>query len=86
MLQRFIDEFQWHTVGGGSAYEFVDDKDNKVAEVTLADFESKLWKFEVIVPEKYQVDGNNPVGIVYSAAAAKKVAETILVHTILQRG
>lgn len=82
---RYFDECKWHDAGDGMLFEFVDHDREKLAEISLFDFDSKLWKFEVLLPEKFQLEGRNPSGLVYSAAAAKRVAETILLNTIVVR-
>jgi hypothetical protein len=82
---RYSDECKWQDSGDGFLFEFVDRAGEKLAEVTLVDFDAKLWKFEAFLPEKYQLDERNPAGVVYSSAAAKRVAELILVNTILLR-
>ena len=83
---RYFDECKWHDPGEGFMQEFQDRAGEKLAEVTSIDLEAKLWKFETFLPEKYHLDGRNPAGVVYSVAAAKRVAELILVNTILLRG
>lgn len=82
---RYIDECAWNDAFESVVLEFVHASGEKLAEAALVDFEAKLWKFEVFLPEKFQFEGRNPVGIVYSSAAAKRVAETILLNTILMR-
>ncbi|HZL37977.1 MAG TPA: hypothetical protein VFC78_21855 [Tepidisphaeraceae bacterium] len=85
MNVRYFDECKWNDVADGLIFEFVDDSGQKLAEVALRNAESKLWKFEVFVPEQYQLDGTHPAGAVYTCAAAKRVAETILLNTIVVR-
>ena len=82
---RYSDECKWQDPGDGFLLEYVDRAGEKLAEVTMVDFEHKLWKFEAFLPEKYQFEGRNPIGVVYSSAAAKKVAEIILLNTILTK-
>lgn len=83
MHVRYFDECKWNDSVDGLIFEFVDEAGEKLAEVALRDADAKLWKFEVFVPEKYQIDGSHPVGVVYTCAAAKRVAEVILLNTIV---
>jgi hypothetical protein len=82
---RYFDECKWLDAGDGFLFHFIDSAGEKLAETSLVDFDAKLWKFEVFLPEKFQIDGKNPVGVVYSSPAAKRVAETILLNTIVLR-
>ena len=81
----YYDECKWHDVGDGLILHFQDDEGRTLAEVALKDGDAKLWKFEAIVPPKYQLDGRNPGGIVYSQLAAKRIAESILLNTIVTK-
>lgn len=81
----YYDECMWREIDEGSSFEFVNDAGERLAEVALRDFNAKLWKFEVFVPERYRLDGAIPAGLVFSAATAKRVAEVILLGTIVVR-
>lgn len=83
---RYFDECRWEDPGDGLNFEFTDREGAILAKIAMVDYESKLWRFEVMVPEKYRVENRAPMGIVYSASAAKRVAELILCNTILIRG
>ena len=86
MLQvRYFDECKWVDAGEGMSFAFTHEDGSILAEAALVDFEAKLWKYEVTLPEKFQWEEKNPVGLVYTAPAAKRVAETILLNTILVR-
>jgi len=82
---RYFDECKWQDDPDGMRFDFVDKAGTKLAEAALVDFEAKLWKFEAFLPEKFHLDGRNPAGVVFSAPAAKRVAETILLNTIVMR-
>lgn len=82
---RYSDECKWQDAGDGFLLQFVDRSGETLAEVSLVNFEAKLWKFEAFLPEKFQLEGKNPSGVVYSSAAAKKIAEMVLLNTILVR-
>ncbi|MDB5291414.1 MAG: hypothetical protein JWL69_2655 [Phycisphaerales bacterium] len=81
----YYDECKWREIDDGLSFEFVDGAGQRLAEVSLRDHDAKLWKFEVFVPARYQLDGATPTGVVFTAAAAKKVAEMILLGTIVVR-
>ena len=81
----YFDECKWVDAGEGLIFEFVHESGEKLATVSLRNAESKLWQFEVNVPPKYQAHDNLPRGVVYTSAAARRVAETILLSTILLR-
>ena len=85
MQVRYYDECRWVDIGDGLMWQFVDEEAEPLAEVALKDGEAQLWKFQVNVPERYQWNGTKPAGIVCSQAAAKKVAEMILMNTIVRR-
>ena len=82
---RYFDECKWQDAGDGFLFQFIDGGGETLAEISLVDFDAKLWKFEVLLPEKFQVDGRNPTGNILSSAAAKRVVETILLNTIVLR-
>ena len=81
----YFDECKWADVGEGLIYHYLDSDGKTLAEIALRDADAKLWKFEVMVPEKYQLDGHNPGGLVYSQVSARRVAETILLSTIVTK-
>jgi hypothetical protein len=81
----YIDECKWHETEPKLAAEFRHIKAGKLAEIALVDAETKTWRFETFLPERFQLDGKNSLGVVYSSAAAKKVAELILLNTVLTR-
>jgi len=85
MKVRYFDECQWLDVGDGMIYQFVDDEGEALAEAALIDGDANLWKFEVLVPDRYCHKGVKPAGIVCSQPAAKKVAEMILRNTIVTK-
>ena len=85
MQVRYFDEYKWTGEGDGTIWLFRDDSGEHVAEVALYDVDSKMWRFTVLVPERYCLNGNPPGGLVHSAAAAKKVCELVLSYTILTR-
>ena len=81
----YFNECKWVDVGYETIYQFVDPDGETLAEVALKDSDAKLWKFEVMLPERYRLNGVNPGGIVATQAAARKVAELILMSTIMTR-
>jgi hypothetical protein len=84
-MVTYYDECKWQDTADGLAVEYIDSAGTRLAEVSLHNLDAKLWKFEVLVPDRYRLDGAAPAGLVFSAAAAKKVAETILLSTIVVR-
>ena len=85
MQVRYFDECQWKDVGDGLIYHFVDDAGDVLAEIALRDGDAKLWKFEINVPERYRWHSANPAGVVYTMPAARKIAELILLSTIVTK-
>jgi hypothetical protein len=81
----YYDECNWREINDGLSFEFVDGAGQRLAEVSLRNLDAKLWKFEVFVPERYRLDGSTSTGVVFTAAAAKRVAEMILLGTIVVR-
>lgn len=85
MQVRYYDECRWEDVGDGLIYHFVDSEGEPLAEIALKDKDAKLWKWVVMLPERYRLDGQVPGGIVVTDAAARKVAEIVLLSTIINR-
>ena len=85
MQVRYYNECQWLDVGEGLIFQFVDADGETLAEVALKDSDGQLWKFEVMVPDRYKLDNVNPGGIVASQASARRIAESILLATIVNR-
>ena len=81
----YHDECKWEDVSHGMIYHYVDADGKTLAEVALKDGDAKLWKFEVMLPAKYRTDGRNPAAVVYSQLAAKRIAEMILLNTIVTK-
>ena len=80
----YYDECKWVDEGEGLSFNFVADE-SILAHVAMRDAERKLWSFEVNLPETYRFNGHTPAGLVYTAATARKVAETILLGTIVTK-
>ena len=78
--RRFTD-YSWDDMAGGLIFEFSNDEDERLAEV--ASEQNGLWKWCVILPERFQSNGRNPCGCVKSRDVAKQICETILGNTIL---
>lgn len=85
MQVRYFDECSWRDVSDGLIFHFVDAEGETLAEIGLKDGESKLWKFQVMLPDRYKVDGGSLAGLVYSQTNARKIAELILLSTIVTR-
>jgi hypothetical protein len=81
----YYNECKWVDTGDGLIFQFVDGDGEPLAEVALRDADAKLWKFEVILPERFQWNGSNAAGLVLSQSAAKKVCELILVNSIVSK-
>jgi hypothetical protein len=71
--------------GEGLIFNYADSDGTQLAEVALLDADAKLWKFAVNLPPRFCYNGQPPVGIVLTQSAAKKVAEMILLNTIVSR-
>ncbi|HEY8750437.1 MAG TPA: hypothetical protein VIM11_20805 [Tepidisphaeraceae bacterium] len=84
-MVRYFDECKWADVGDGMIFQFVDGEGNIFSEIALMNSDGQLWKFEVMLPERNQVNGTNPAAIVSTQAAARRIAETILLSTIVTR-
>jgi hypothetical protein len=85
MAVVYMDECRWDDVSDGMIFHFIDPDDNVLAEVALMDSQSNLWKFQVNLPPRNQVDGINPAAIVATQASARRIVETILLSTIVTR-
>jgi hypothetical protein len=85
MAVHYFDECQWVDVGYETIYQFIDSEGEALAEVALKDSDAQLWKFEVMVPERYRLNSVNPGGVVATQTAARKICELILVSTIVNR-
>jgi len=85
MQVTYYDECKWVDVGEGLNFDFVNADGTALAKVALRDGNSKLWSFEVFLPQRFQINGTHPAGIVYSQAAARRVAETILLNSIVTK-
>src|SRR3954469_23178945 len=73
-LRRFSD-FSWDDMASGKIFEFASDDGERLAEVAREP--SGLWKWCVILPDRFQSNGRNPCGCVTSEASAKKICEMI---------
>ena len=85
MQVRYYDQCRWVDVADGLIFHFVDDEGEPIAEVGLKDSESQLWRFEVMLPERYRWNSTNPAGLVCTQPAARRIAEMILLNTIVTR-
>ena len=84
-MVRFFSDCKWVDVNDGMMFQFTDSDGNVLAEITLMNSDGQLWKFEVILPDRYKVDDINPAAIVSTQSAARKIAETLLLSTIVTR-
>jgi hypothetical protein len=85
MQVRYYDECKWIDTGEGISFDYVDEDGHVLAQVALRDGEAKLWTFQLKLPERYRLEGCEVGGVVFSQMGAKKVAETILLNTIVTR-
>ncbi|HSZ56878.1 MAG TPA: hypothetical protein VK797_14515 [Tepidisphaeraceae bacterium] len=85
MAVYYFDECKWVDVGYETIYQFIDSEGETLAEVALKDSDGQLWKFEVMLPERYRLNGVNPGGIVATQTAARRISELILLSTIVTR-
>lgn len=85
MAVYYFDECSWVDVGYETIYQYIDAEGQTLAEVALKDSDAQLWKFEVMVPERYQLNGVKPGGVVATQTAARKICELILLSTIVTR-
>ena len=85
MKVRYFDECKWVDTGDGLEFEFYDADGDTLARIALRDGEAKLWTFEVSLPPRYQLEDCRLGGVVFSQVGARRVSETILLHTIVTR-
>ena len=81
----YYSDCKWEDVGEGLIFHFVDSDGTQLAEVALLDADAKFWKYSVTLPPRFHYNGAAPAGIVLTQTAAKKVAELILLNTIVSR-
>jgi hypothetical protein len=84
-MVRYFNECKWVDVGDGLIYQFQDSDAVTLAEVALKNSDSQLWKVEVMLPDRNKVNGINPAAIVATQASARRIAEYILLSTIVTR-
>jgi hypothetical protein len=85
MQVRYYDECKWVDTGEGLSYDYVDADGQILAQVALRNGDSKLWLFQVMLPERFRLEGHRVGGVVFSQLGAKKVVETILLNTIVTK-
>lgn len=85
MKVRYFDECKWEDTGDGLSFEFHDVDGETLARIGLRDGDAKLWMFEVMLPPRYQLEECRVGGVVFSQVGARRVAETILLNTIVTR-
>jgi hypothetical protein len=85
MQVLYYDECKWVDTGEGFSFDYVDADGQVLAQVALRDGDSKLWLFQVMLPQRFQLEGHHLGGVVFSQLGAKKVAETILLNTIVTK-
>jgi hypothetical protein len=71
--------------GEGIAFDYLDADGNVLAQVALRDGDAKLWTFQIALPQRFRLEGRQVGGVVFSQIGAKKVAETILLNTIVTK-
>lgn len=85
MQVTYYDECKWVDMGEGIAFDYVDGDGSVLAQVALRDGEAKLWTFQIKLPQRFQLEGCQVGGVVFSQIGAKRVAETILLNTIVTK-
>ena len=85
MQVLYFDECKWQDVGDGLIFHYTDPEGECLAEIALKDSDSQLWKFEVMLPDRYRLNETNPAGLVFGQTGARRVVETILLNTIVTR-
>lgn len=85
MQVLYYDECKWVDTGEGISYDYVDSEGQVLAQIALRNGDAKLWLFQVPLPERFQLEGCQLGGVVFSQAGAKKVVETILLNTIVTK-
>jgi hypothetical protein len=84
-MVRYFNECSWVDVNDGMMFQFADSDGEVLSEIVLMNSDGQLWKFEVMLPDRYKVNGTNPAAIVATQSAARRIAETILLCTIVTR-
>lgn len=84
-MVRYFNECKWVDVSDGMIYHFMDSDGTVLAEVALKDSDGQLWKVEVMLPDRNKVNGINPAAIVATQASARRIAEYLLLSTIVTR-
>ncbi len=84
-MVRYFNECKWVDVNDGMMFQFTDSDGDVLAEIALMNSDGQLWKFEVKLPERYKVDGVNPAAIVSTQSAARRIAEMLLLSTVVTR-
>jgi hypothetical protein len=84
-MVRFFNECKWTDVGDGMIFQFQDSDGGVLAQIALMNSDGQLWKFEVMLPPRYTVNNTNPAAIVATQSAARRIAETLLLSTIVTR-
>lgn len=85
MQVRYYDECKWVDTGDGFAFDFVDSDGQVLAHIALRESDSKLWLFQLNLPERFRLEGSNVGGVVFSQVGARKVVEAILLNTIVTK-
>jgi len=84
-MVRYFNECKWTDVGDGLMFQFTDSDGDALAQITLMNSDGQLWKFEVMLPDRYKANGVNPAAIVTTQSSARRIAEMILLSTIVTR-
>jgi hypothetical protein len=85
-MVRYFNECRWLDVGDGLMFQFTDSDGNVLSQITLMNSDGQLWKFEVMLPDRYKANGGaNPAAIVTTQSSARRIAEMILLSTIVTR-
>ena len=70
----------------GTLWEFSDASGEVLARVDHAPLPALLWRYVVMVPEKFCIEGLGcPWGLVKTEESAKDISERILCATILEQ-
>ena len=84
-MVRYFNECKWVDVNDGMMFQFQDSDGDVLAEIALMNSDGQLWKFEVMLPGRYKVNDTNPAAIVATQSAARKIAENLLLCTVVTR-
>jgi len=84
-MVRYFNECKWIDVSDGLMFQFTDSDGDVLARITLMNSDGQLWKFEVMLSDRYKVNGTNPAAIVTTQSSARRIAEMILLSTIVTR-